>query len=248
MKNVSVSTKVYWLLVVVLAISNAIYIYLPFPGIVPSQNLPIPKPVLAFANFLVAIILYGGLGAMGLKLSQKLGFADLWDRKVTNKQRFLIPGLVGLASGIFLIVIDSMIGNLQSLGHIPHPPFPTSIVASISAGIGEEIMFRLFFISFWTWIISNIILKKRFLNQVFWIITGISAIVFAVGHFPTILILYNVQSIIDIPLLFILEILLLNGTVSILAAYYFRKFGFLAAVGIHFWTDIVWHVIYGSFV
>jgi hypothetical protein len=41
------------------------------------------------------------------------------------------------------------------------------------------------------------------------------------------------------------EIILLNGIVSIFAAYYFRKFGFLAPVGIHFWTDVVWHVIWG---
>jgi hypothetical protein len=38
---------------------------------------------------------------------------------------------------------------------------------------------------------------------------------------------------------------LLNWVISIFAAYYFRKYGFLAAVGIHFWTDIIWHVIWG---
>ena len=26
---------------------------------------------------------------------------------------------------------------------------------------------------------------------------------------------------------------------------YFRKYGFLAPVGIHFWADIVWHVLWG---
>jgi len=25
------------------------------------------------------------------------------------------------------------------------------------------------------------------------------------------------------------------------------KYGFLAAVGIHFWTDVIWHVICGMF-
>ncbi|GAH57810.1 unnamed protein product, partial [marine sediment metagenome] len=39
--------------------------------------------------------------------------------------------------------------------------------------------------------------------------------------------------------------ILLNGVVSLFAAYYFRKYGFLAAVGIHFWTDVVWHVVWG---
>jgi len=41
------------------------------------------------------------------------------------------------------------------------------------------------------------------------------------------------------------EIFLLNGVLSLFAAHYFRQYGFLAAVGIHFWTDIIWHVIWG---
>ncbi|GAJ13005.1 unnamed protein product, partial [marine sediment metagenome] len=35
------------------------------------------------------------MGFLGLKLSSKLGFADIWDLRVSNKQRFLIPALVG---------------------------------------------------------------------------------------------------------------------------------------------------------
>jgi hypothetical protein len=43
------------------------------------------------------------------------------------------------------------------------------------------------------------------------------------------------------------EIILLNGVISFFAACYFRKYGFLAAAGIHFWADVVWHVIFGAF-
>jgi len=38
---------------------------------------------------------------------------------------------------------------------------------------------------------------------------------------------------------------LLNGEKKEVTIYYFRKFGFLAAVGIHFWADVIWHVIWG---
>lgn len=47
--------------------------------------------------------------------------------------------------------------------------------------------------------------------------------------------LYGLKSLNEIPLALISEIILLNGIVSIFAAYYFRKFEFLASVGIHFW-------------
>jgi hypothetical protein len=43
------------------------------------------------------------------------------------------------------------------------------------------------------------------------------------------------------------EIILMNGILSIFAAYYFKKFGLFAPMGIHFWADIVWHTIWGIF-
>jgi len=118
--------------------------------------------------------------------------------------------------------------------------------ASATAGIGEEIIFRLFFISFWVWLISYVILRNRGQTPVFWVVTTLSALVFALGHLPSIMILYSLKEISQVPLAMLVEILLLNGVLSFLAAYYWRKYGFLAAVGIHFWADVVWHVIWGA--
>jgi hypothetical protein len=42
------------------------------------------------------------------------------------------------------------------------------------------------------------------------------------------------------------EIILLNGVLSLFAAYYFRTRGFLSAVSIHVAADLVWHVIRGA--
>jgi alkanesulfonate monooxygenase SsuD/methylene tetrahydromethanopterin reductase-like flavin-dependent oxidoreductase (luciferase family) len=39
--------------------------------------------------------------------------------------------------------------------------------------------------------------------------------------------------------LWVVEIALLNGLLGMCAAYGFKKYGFLAAVGTHFWTSIV---------
>ena len=193
------------------------------------------------------VVLYGGLGFVGVILSRQLEFAEIWDKKVNNKQRFLIPGVLGVGLGLFFIFSDLIFIQFHSLGSLPHPPFPTSIVASIVAGIGEEIMFRLFFISFWVWLLSYVFLKKKWQNQIFWIVAVTSACAFAIGHFPSVMTLLEINAISDIPVALIMEIVLLNGVLSIFAASYFRKYGFLAAVGIHFWLDLVWHVIYGIF-
>ena len=57
--------------------------------------------------------------------------------------------------------------------------------------------------------------------------------------------LFGLKTVSEMPLALVGEFILLNGIVSVLCAYYFRKFGFLAAVGIHFWTDVIWHVVWG---
>jgi len=245
MGNLSTSFKIYAGLVLILAILSATEIFLPQGNLLPTQELPASKPVMALAIFFIMLILYGGLGFLGLKLSEKLGFAAIWDSKVSNKERFFIPLLVGAGVGIFFIITDTLLSKFHTLGRIPHPPFPTSIFASVTAGIGEEIIFRLFYISFWVWLISHVILKKRWQNLLFWIFTVFSAILFTVAHFPAIMALFNLKDPSAIPAPLIAELILLNGVVSIFAAYYFRKYGFLAAVGIHFWTDIVWHVVWG---
>jgi membrane protease YdiL (CAAX protease family) len=121
-------------------------------------------------------------------------------------------------------------------------------VASAVAGIGEEVIFRLFFIPFWMWLISTVILKGRWQDEVFWGVAIFSALVFALGHLPSVMFALGIERVNQVPAALMVEMILLNGIVSLLAAYYFRRYGFLAAVGVHFWTDVVWHVVWGLFV
>jgi len=247
MAKLSPSIKIYIGLIIILAILSAITVFFPtFQGLMPPQELPTSKPVLALANAGIMLIIYGGLGILGLKLSQRIGFADLWDGRVTNRQRFLIPAIIGVGTGALFILGDTVLSQFHSFGPLPHPEFPLSLLASLTAGIGEEVLFRLFFISFWVWLVSYVILKKRWQNQVFWIVTILSALAFALGHTPALMIIYDLNGLNEIPPALMTEIILLNGTISLIAAYYFRRFGLLAAVGIHFWTDVVWHVIWGA--
>lgn len=246
--STSKSTKIYIALVITLAVLAAINIFLPqgsFLPTAPDQELPAPKPVIALVNAFIMLVLHGGLGFVGLKLSRKLRFPDVWDPRVSNWQRFVVPALLGIGLGVFFILADLVLGQFHPLGRLPHPPFPTSLVASASAGIGEEIIFRLFFVSFWVWLVSHVILRHRWQTPIFWIVALFSALAFALGHLPSMLFALGVQDVSEIPLALMAEIIVLNGVLSLFAAHYLRKSGFLAPVGIHFWTDVVWHVIWG---
>ena len=245
----SPSSKIYIALILILALLAGVQVFLPMGSLVdafPQDQLPASKPVLALANAGIMLILYGGLGFLGLRLSKKLGYAELWDAGISNKQRLLIPALVGISLGVFIILVDLIVGRFHSLGPFPHPPFPTSIVASATAGIGEELLFRLFFISFWVWLVCHVMLKKKWQNQIFWIVTMMSALAFGAVHIIPAPMLFGLTGFSEMPLVLVGEFILLNGIVSVLCAYYFRKFGFLAAVSIHFWTDVIWHVVWGS--
>lgn len=243
--NPSGSQKTYFLLVLLLAICSSINIFLPQGALIGLNDLPASKPVIALAAFFIVGIIYGGLGFLGLHLSGKIGFSNIWSESVTNNQRFVEPAIIGIGIGIFLIISDIIISNYNTIGHLPHPPFPTSLTASIAAGIGEEIVFRLFFVSFWLWLISSLLLKGKGKNTIFWIVTAFSAVAFSLGHLPSIMFSFSYTTFAQIPVMLLFEIILLNGVLSFFAAYYFRKYGFLAAVGIHFWTDVVWHIMYG---
>ncbi|HMA59599.1 MAG TPA: hypothetical protein VKN64_04830, partial [Halanaerobiales bacterium] len=141
------SLKVYTLLIIILTISAVISVYLPQGDIIDiQQQLPASKGIVALVNALIMIVLYGGLGYVGLRLSLSLGFPELWDQNVNIKQRFLLPAIYGIIAGILLILFDYIFSFYNGIGKLVHPPFPTSFFASLSAGIGEEIIFRLFFI------------------------------------------------------------------------------------------------------
>ena len=239
------STKIYFGLVLLLAVLSAISVYLPQGDLVPQQQLPASKPVLAVVNFLIMLFIYGGLGYIGLRLARKVGFAAVWEQENFIKERLITPALIGAGNGVVFIIVDLIFSQFNSVGLLPHPPFPTSLVASATAGISEEIIFRLFFISFWVWLISHVLLKKKWQPQIFWVVAVVSGIAFAAAHLPSVMFVVGIKSINNLPLALIVELLIINGTLSLFAAHYFRKYGFLAAVGIHFWADIVWHVAWG---
>ena len=246
MKKLSLSIKIYIALVAVLTILTVLNTFLPQGDFTHlDQAAPIPKLIIALISASTTMVLYGGLGFIGLKLSQRLEFTDIWIDSISTKQKFLLPALIGIGIGLFYIATDVLLSQFHSLGPLPHPPFPASLIISAIAAIGEEIIFRLFLISFGVWLISYVILKKRWQEEVFWIVVVFSALAFSLSHIPSVMMAFGVNHINDIPPVLKLEIIMLNGVLSFFAAYYLRKYGFLAAVGIHFWADVVWHVIWG---
>ncbi len=248
--NYARSNRVLAGLIVLASLLAALASYLPQGDAVDmtGYTMPAPQYILAIVNGLTVLLIYGALGALGLFLSRKLGLPDICDPAVTNRQRFFIPALAGAAVGIAFIILDLAFAPVNGVGKLIHPPFSTSLVASLLAGINEELLFRLFFVSFWTWIITRLVLRGRGQVIVYWVVAFISALAFSASHLPALMVITGASSLAEISPIVIVEGLLLNGGLSLVAAYFFKRSGYLAAAGVHFWADIVWHVIWGLFV
>lgn len=233
------STWLYLGLLFILACTSGLSL---FSSDLPPLPLPLPLMLIAIGGLVFAV--YGLLGWLGLFLARQQGFPDLLDPTISSRERLLKPAMAGSVLGIVLILADLLFASWNGIGRLAHPTFPMSLAASLSAGIGEELIFRLFFISFWTWVFSRL-LRGRHFHTVFWIVAVASSLAFAAAHYPALMTLYHFSSPLAMPLALNFEIVLLNGLIGIWAAYYFRKSGYLSAVTLHLSADVVWHVVWG---
>ena len=245
MGRLSPSSRVYVLLIAGISVLAALNAFLPQGSFIEGAELPASRGVIAVASAGLSLVIYGGLGLVGRRLARRLGYPDLWDARVTWRERLVTPALWGIGLGLFFIASDAIAGRFHALGPLPHPPFLTSIVASLSAAVGEEIVFRLFFISLWVWLVSDRLLGGRAERRVFGVASWASALAFALGHIPSVMIVLGLPRLGDLPAALLLEILVLNGALSLVAAHLFRKSGLVAAMSVHLWADVVWHVLWG---
>lgn len=231
-------------LMLVLGLCSGVSLFLPQFIPLPEGELPFSLPVMALISSLSTILIYGAAGSVGLILSSRQGFPSIWAGEQPLRSRIVLPALAGALIGLLMIPADLAFSGVNGLGALPHPPFPTSLVASLSAGIGEEAIFRLFLIPLIMWPL----LKLTPLHPVvaFWLAASLAALLFGLGHLPS---LYAITGMTpdQLPNLWLLaEILLLNGVVGMAAAYAFLRSGYLAAVVLHFSLDVVWHVLWGA--
>ena len=144
-----------------------------------------------------------------------------------------------------MIIVDIVFAPVNGFGNLPHPAFPLSIIASLSAGIGEEILFRGFFFGLWGFILNWAFKRFNGRTAALWAANIIAALGFAGSHLGTVIVLTGATSPAELSPVLIAEIFLLNGIIGLVAGERYMKDGLVAASGVHFWTDVFWHVLWG---
>ena len=212
------------------------------PQSVATEN--ISNWVLGIANAGIILVLYGLLGWIGNWFAMKLGFPGIFREPGTSRGWFWMPLIYGLGLGIFFATVDQIVALNGAAPHFPHPAFPFSILASLSAGIGEEIIFRGFVFGLWAYLL-NLVLKHWNKTRIaLWIANILAALAFGASHLYSVTLLFGGTDPSILPPIVIGELFLLNGILGIAAGEHYMKNGLIAAAGVHFWTDIVWHVIW----
>jgi hypothetical protein len=221
----------------------------------PTKTLTLPMWVYGLANAGIVLVFYGLMGVLGYFMARKVGLPGIYSPGCGWRRWAVIPLLLGLVCAVVLVVGDLLFAPYNGIGRFPHPPFPLSIFASLSAGIGEEIMFRGFVFGIWSLVLTWLFKRFNGRTAALWIANVIAALGFAASHMVSLAMIANAM-VIDasgattflwdkISPVLIFETFLLNGAIGLLAGWRYMKDGLVAASGVHFWTDIFWHVLWG---
>ncbi len=213
----------------------------------PVPTTDLPAPLIGLANAAIVLVVYGLLGLAGYWFAHKLGLPGIYRPNGNGRSWFLLPMGIGLLCGLELVGGDILFAPVNGVGRLVHPGFPLSILASLSAGIGEEIAFRGFVLGLWGFILNWAFHRFDGRSAALWIANVIAALAFGAGHLGTIMITTGATSISDLSPILLLEVFLLNGLIGLLAGERYMKDGLLAASGVHLWADVVFHVIWGLF-
>jgi len=237
------------LLGVYMLLALVTYLFIPFEQLTAGTSIPvqvavIPRWQLGLVSATGILVIYGLMGLAGNWFARKLKIPQTYHAGAGWKAWLLWPLLLGIVLGVLFVVIErSLIASGMGVG-FPHPAFPFSIIASATAGIGEEILARSFIMGLWAFLLNLILRRWKATQVALWAGNVIAALAFSATHIPAVMYLLQVSSPAQIPVFILLEVFLLNGILGLAAGERYMRDGLVAAVGVHFWADIVWHVIY----
>ena len=229
-RDSSISTKIYLGLIAFMVAVKVTFILFPtvFPGADQEG-----------AFFWTTILAIAVMGFIGLLLARRTGFPELWDTKVSNRQRFLIPAVIGLVYGVVTVIID-----LQNPSPV-HLKLPLSIPFYTYGALLLEIMLRLFAIPLLVWLFSNLLLRGKWQTKVFWLAVVVAALYEPLPHIREQLSGVSGLAVLLVSIKWAIEPLFLA---NVLTGWLFRKYGFLAALVMRLSFYLVWHIIYGGLI
>lgn len=185
----------------------------------------------------IPLSIIGLLGLVGVLLSERVGFPEAWDIRVSNRQRIAYPIAVGLALGVAMVALDyaTNFTSLLAAAHGVTQQYTGFIPMLLAFSVGSiivEVIYRLFPIPLLLWLVSNLILRGRWQERIFWVLAILTSTLELNQDWGVLsgMVLLTHQ----------VELFALNFA----QVAFFRKDGFLAAILVRAAFYLVWHAIY----
>jgi hypothetical protein len=236
-----------WRLFFILLSLSLISIICIFPYILTIQGdllkqIGQPMWVIFITQFVQSGILFSIAIFFGLFFTKKIGFQLPLINAILEKgdYRKVIKDILGTSFlwGVLTAVIIYILDTLFTLGgtvistHQNYAPVWQKLLAALYGGTTEEILLRLFLMTFFIWL-SMKIFKHTELTKISIVISiFLAAIIFGLGHLPL------TASLTALTPLIIIRAIVLNGIGGIIFGWLFWKKGFESAMIAHFTTDI----------
>jgi membrane protease YdiL (CAAX protease family) len=209
----------------------------PLPPNVPFAALLLAS--LVQNAILVAIAVGAGLWcARRVGLGAPLLEAALRGEPVRDRLRTVwpVPVATGVVVAIVLIVLDVAVFG----PNLPSPTTPSGtgpapllgLLAAVYGGITEELLTRLFLVSFFAWLLSPFLRGAA----LYLIAIVIAAVLFGAGHLPA------TSALMPLTPIVVARALLLNGVAGFAFGILYWRYGLESAMLAHFAGDLVLHV------
>jgi hypothetical protein len=182
-------------------------------------------------------ILFLLLGIPFLFLQSKVNLPDFLEKRISNKQRFLNPVLIGAVFGMLDIIVIKIIMHPEPYTELPPflQPFPYSIFLYFSGAFEIEVFYRLIPLST-ILLIGKWVASGKYFNIFLW-----AAIILTSLREP-------LEQIQNGELWFIAYSLLTGFLMNYFQALYFKNAGFLASLTLRLGHYLFWHILLGVYV
>ncbi|MFB7638290.1 CPBP family glutamic-type intramembrane protease [Peribacillus butanolivorans] len=242
-----INWKLLFLLVAVCAVAGVMVLPFTFALAPLPDNAPIQ--IIIPAQIVQTLVLSALAGFFGLLLSRRIGFGAPILEGITGgeKQKGYLKSILGssvlwgILGGVLVVLLCLPFWNMsvELMKAEMAVPVWKSTLAIFYGGTAEEILFRLFLMTFFVWITTKIKKAKDGgpTKIGVWLAIVITGVIFGLGH------LGITGAMTAITGNVILRAVLLNGSLSVIYGWLYWKKGLESAMIAHFSTDILLHIL-----
>lgn len=236
-----------WKIFFILLSLSLISVICVFPYILSVQGellkkIGQPIELIFFAQLIQCLILFSIAIFFGLFFTKKINFRLPLLEAITEKRsckeilkNILIKSvLIGAVTAIIIYILDIIFTFLGAAisTHQSYAPIWQKLLASVYGGITEEILLRLFLMTFFIWIGTKLFKQVQPTKIGIIISIFLAAVIFGLGHLPI------TASLVELNLIIIGRAIILNGVGGIIFGWLFWKKGLESAMIAHFTADI----------